>query len=379
MSVDGRSVPRHLLLRELVARLARTAVQHNLFVQAVASHLGVAATDVDSLLLLKDHGPATAGDLAESLGLTTGGVTGSIDRLVSAGLAVRDADPSDRRRVIVRPTEGLTRLDDLLAPVLVTLERSLDALPDAALEQLIVFEGQAISALEQVTARLRAEQAGRAGAAGSFSAALGQTRQGTLEFASGAANVRIVGADPSASELYRATFEGAQPTVRVQGGTVSVRYKRLGVFEWASGQAGSVALHPGIPWRFTFSGGASDVHLDARALQLAGVRVEGGASKCELWLPAPRGTVELCFEGGQNRLHIQRPAGVPLRLQVRGGANRLELDARRFGAVGGDLLLASPGWEQAEDRYVVEVRGGASRLKVSEVEEVWSNHDERHE
>jgi DNA-binding MarR family transcriptional regulator len=376
VSVDGR--PRHALLRELLACLGRSAVQHNLFVQAVATQLGVAATDVESLLLLKDQGPATAGELAEALGLTTGGVTGSVDRLVGAGLAVRDADPSDRRRVIVRPTEQLSRLDDLLAPVVVHLERSLDALPATTLEQLIAVEAQAISALQYATAALRQRQTG-SGAAASFSAALGQTRQGTLEFTSGAANVRILAADAASSQLYRATFEGAQPSVRAQSGSVSVRYKRMGPFEWASGQAGSIALHPGIPWRFAFLGGASDVQLDARALQLAGVRVEGGADKFDLLLPPPRGSVQLCFEGGQNRLHIQRPDGVALQLLVQGGANRLEFDARRFGAVGGDLRLASPGWEQAEDRYIVELRGGASRLTVSEVEEVWSNRDERHE
>jgi hypothetical protein len=49
---------------------------------------------------------------------------------------------------------------------------------------------------------------------------------------------------------------------------------------------------------------------------------------------------------------------------VRGGANRLELDGRRFGAVGGELRLASPGWDTAGDRYDVEVQGGASRLEI---------------
>jgi hypothetical protein len=58
-----------------------------------------------------------------------------------------------------------------------------------------------------------------------------------------------------------------------------------------------------------------------------------------------------------------------VQLQVHGGANRLEFDAQRFGAVGGDVRLATPGWELATDRYVVEVGGGASRLTVQELQE----------
>jgi DNA-binding MarR family transcriptional regulator len=44
----------------------------------------------------------TAGRLAELTGLTTGAITGMIDRLERRGYARREADPSDRRRVIVR-------------------------------------------------------------------------------------------------------------------------------------------------------------------------------------------------------------------------------------------------------------------------------------
>src|SRR5205823_3630841 len=36
------------------------------------------------------------------------------------------------------------------------------------------------------------------------------------------------------------------------------------------------------------------------------------------------------------------------------GANRLEVDAQRFGAVGGQLRLASPGWSSPA---IIEVRG----------------------
>jgi hypothetical protein len=55
--------------------------------------------------VLRDQpGPITAGRLAELTGLTTGAITGVLDRLERAGFVARDQDPSDRRRVVVRCT-----------------------------------------------------------------------------------------------------------------------------------------------------------------------------------------------------------------------------------------------------------------------------------
>src|SRR5687767_15738873 len=67
----------------------------------IAARAGITPTDLESLDLLRRLGPMTAGRLAELTGLTTGAITGMIDRLERRGYARREADPSDRRRVIV--------------------------------------------------------------------------------------------------------------------------------------------------------------------------------------------------------------------------------------------------------------------------------------
>lgn len=77
----------------------------------VTEDVGVNATDLASLCLLMLHGPTPAGRLAELTGLTTGAVTGVIDRLEQAGLATRELDPADRRRVIVTPDAGRVERD----------------------------------------------------------------------------------------------------------------------------------------------------------------------------------------------------------------------------------------------------------------------------
>ncbi|WP_433265216.1 MarR family transcriptional regulator [Actinosynnema sp. CS-041913] len=71
------------------------------FHEAVGAHLGVTAVDQRALALIGRHGPLSAGDLAKRIGLTPGAVTGVVDRLERAGLARRDPDPDDRRRVVI--------------------------------------------------------------------------------------------------------------------------------------------------------------------------------------------------------------------------------------------------------------------------------------
>src|SRR5215468_11906512 len=71
-----------------------------------AEAVGLNPSDLGCLCLLLLHGPSPAGRLAELTGLTTGAVTGVIDRLERAGFAQRVLDPSDRRKVIVKPDEA---------------------------------------------------------------------------------------------------------------------------------------------------------------------------------------------------------------------------------------------------------------------------------
>jgi DNA-binding MarR family transcriptional regulator len=348
----------------LVRRLGRTAAQHALFAQTAAAQLGIAPTDLECLALLEDLGPASAGQLAEVLNLTTGAITGVVDRLVAAGFVVRESDPTDRRRVIVRPVP--TRMADLepaFAPATASLDHALADASDDEVRRWLELETRAAIVFQDAAQQLKANSA----PATSLSAPLSEIQVGSLEFASGVRALRVCAAESDL--LYEARFEGVQPAVRVQGGAISVRYRRVSMFELGAAKpSGTIALNPSVSWRISVRGGAADVSLDATRLRLQEISVHGGVNKFDLALPWPEGHVQICFEGGLNRVHIQRPVGVPVELRVRGGANRLEFDARRFGAVGGAIRLASPGWEQAADRYAIEAQGGASRLIVDEIE-----------
>jgi DNA-binding MarR family transcriptional regulator len=79
-------------------RFIAGVVLHN---QAVAQRLGLGGSDSQFLSLLGLHGPLTPGRLAELTGLTTGTVTGVIDRLERGGYVRRERDAADRRKVLV--------------------------------------------------------------------------------------------------------------------------------------------------------------------------------------------------------------------------------------------------------------------------------------
>jgi DNA-binding MarR family transcriptional regulator len=71
----------------------------------MAQRLGLNVTDLTCMgFILEAEGqqqPLTAGDLAQRANLTTGAITGVINRLERAGYARRRPDPNDRRRVHV--------------------------------------------------------------------------------------------------------------------------------------------------------------------------------------------------------------------------------------------------------------------------------------
>jgi DNA-binding MarR family transcriptional regulator len=88
----------HAGIAGAVRRLIADAVLHN---HAVAQELGLGASDAQFVGLLGQHGPLTPGRLAALSGLTTGTVTGVVDRLERAGFVRRERDAADRRKVHV--------------------------------------------------------------------------------------------------------------------------------------------------------------------------------------------------------------------------------------------------------------------------------------
>jgi DNA-binding MarR family transcriptional regulator len=106
------------LIDRVVSEFRTSGNQDDAFDNLAAQRLGVNRTDLHCLNAIENSGGLTAGQLATAAGLTSGAVTGVIDRLEEVGFARRVPDPNDRRRVKVEVTpEFYARADEIWAPV----------------------------------------------------------------------------------------------------------------------------------------------------------------------------------------------------------------------------------------------------------------------
>ena len=103
------------LTGEIQQRLIRFIAEVVLYNQAVSAKVGLGASDSQFMTLLQTYGPLTPRQLAEHTGLTSGTVTGVIDRLESHGFVTRKPDPGDRRKVVVTPS--MEAIQEKLVPL----------------------------------------------------------------------------------------------------------------------------------------------------------------------------------------------------------------------------------------------------------------------
>src|SRR6266478_5243878 len=97
----SRPKARTALMEELEHAVRRSSAQGVIFGQTVASRVGISSSDLECLDFLNLEGRVTAGRLAEVTGLTTGAITGVVDRLEKAGFVRRERDDNDRRKVFI--------------------------------------------------------------------------------------------------------------------------------------------------------------------------------------------------------------------------------------------------------------------------------------
>jgi DNA-binding MarR family transcriptional regulator len=111
-----------------------------LFDSLVIDLAGVNRTDWRCLDILGTRGPMTAGQLADAVRLTTGAVTGVLDRLEAAGLVRRIRDTTDRRRIIVEVTDQVARLGaPVYGPLIEDAEQVHGAFNADELELIVKF------------------------------------------------------------------------------------------------------------------------------------------------------------------------------------------------------------------------------------------------
>jgi DNA-binding MarR family transcriptional regulator len=130
-----------------------------MFHQAIADRLSMNVTDHKCAWILVRDGPITAGELARCTGLTTGAITGVIDRLEKAGFARRVRDAGDRRRVIIEP--DLKRIERRIGTLFESMTRATAELcAGYSVQELILirdFAARSRQVAEEETRKVREE------------------------------------------------------------------------------------------------------------------------------------------------------------------------------------------------------------------------------
>jgi DNA-binding MarR family transcriptional regulator len=105
MDAPRRRQSKKELMDELAMAFRQAQNRTQVFDELIAERLGINTTDLLCLDLIEQNKRLTAGRLAELAGLTSGAVTGVLDRLERLGYARRMRDEQDRRRVFVELTD----------------------------------------------------------------------------------------------------------------------------------------------------------------------------------------------------------------------------------------------------------------------------------
>lgn len=123
--------------------------------ETIARKAGFAGTDHKYLGFFLQRGSLTAGELAQLTGLTTGAVTGLIDRFEKKKLVERQFDKADRRRVFVVP--DTQKIMALLEPFYQQFQKETEALlatfSEKEMEAIEAYLRRSIALMQKTKAR----------------------------------------------------------------------------------------------------------------------------------------------------------------------------------------------------------------------------------
>ena len=149
---------REEIIQAIIEKRREMSTETIMFHQSVADVLGLHITDHKCLDLIRQYGAMPAGRIAELTGLTTGAVTGIIDRLEKAGYVRRANDPKDRRRTIVEPIGNKKwerKIEAIFIPFHERMHKLLSSYSDGELDFLLDVLTKSIEQTREESIKLR--------------------------------------------------------------------------------------------------------------------------------------------------------------------------------------------------------------------------------
>lgn len=137
-------------IRRLSQQYAYTSIQMH---EAIAQKAGFSGTDHKYLGFLLQKGKMTAGELANLTGLTTGAVTGLIDRFEKKKLVKRQLAEDDRRKVFIVPNTKniMALLEPLYKEFRNNSEKLIASFSNKELKTLETYFSKAIEIMNETT------------------------------------------------------------------------------------------------------------------------------------------------------------------------------------------------------------------------------------
>ena len=148
-------------IRTIVDRFREMSTETIMFHQAVADELGLYITDHKCMDIIHRFGGMPAGRLGEMTGLTTGAITGMIDRLEKAGYVRRANDPKDRRKTIVEPIRNKKlerQIEMIFTPLHERMHKFLSSYSDSELSCLLDAMTKLIEQTREESKRLQSQK-----------------------------------------------------------------------------------------------------------------------------------------------------------------------------------------------------------------------------
>jgi len=146
------------LMGELSQSVQRSGTLTVIHTNAIADKIGLSATEFEAVDIITNNQPVSAGQLATFCGLTTGAVTGLVDRLERAGFVRRKSDPEDRRRVLlehVQVPQIESKVRQLYQPIAIAYESLLSKYTPEQLEFLLEYTNTLNDEVEKIIVEMK--------------------------------------------------------------------------------------------------------------------------------------------------------------------------------------------------------------------------------
>jgi hypothetical protein len=131
---------------------------------------------------------------------------------------------------------------------------------------------------------------------------------------------------------------------------------------WNADRLWDLRLSPEVPLRLSINTGVGESTLDMARLKLTELDLHAGVGKVTLTLPG-RGQVQANINGGIGEVIVRIPAGMAARVHATAGLGDSQVmgNYQRQGGV-----FVSPGYDTAENRVDLEVKGGIGKITVQQ-------------